>query len=323
MNRRDPCIALVALAALPLGLGAQQPGRVYRMGRLISVPLGRTYPEWVPSMAKLGWVVDQNLILVERSSNGSYERLPELAAELVRLNVDVIWTLAAPETEAAKQATKTIPIVFYLHGDPVGRGHVASLAKPGGNITGTSQMMPERTAKRVSFLKQLLPGATRVAVLWNDANPAKLLDWKATQDAAAALSLGLDSFGVKGPEDFQAAFDAIRRARPDALMTLDDPLTYTKRAATVEFAASARLPAVYAAQDYVEIGGLLSSYPPELELVRLNVYYLDRILRGAKPADLPVQHPTIFTLAVNLKTAKALNLTIPQALLALADVVIS
>jgi putative ABC transport system substrate-binding protein len=254
MNRRAPCIALLAVTVLPLGVEAQQPGRVYRIGWLISGPPSESNA-WTQSMAKLGWVVGQHVTLEVRSSYGHFERLPELAAELVRLDVDLIVTLGALETEAAKQATSTIPIVFFVHGDPVGRGHVASLAKPGGNITGTSQMLPELCAKRLQLLKQLLPGASRVAVLWNAANPTKLLDWKATQDAAAGLTLGLDSIEVRTPDDFPAAFDAIRKAKPDGLMTLEDSLTAFSVAKIVEFAASARLPAIYGGFPYVDVGG--------------------------------------------------------------------
>ena len=322
MNRRDTALALLGLAALPIGSGAQQPGRVYRIGFLLADPkLGTAFFD--RPLAKLGWIVGQNVMIESRYSEGRMERLPELAAELVRLNVDVIVTFGGPETEATKQATKSIPIVFIAHGDPVGRGHVASLAKPGGNITGASQMLPELCGKRLQLLKEILPGASRIAVLWNAANPTKQLDWRVTQDAARTLQLTLDSFEVKGPNDFQAAFDAIQKAKPDGLMTLEDPLTGYMQAATVEFASSAHLPAIYGVPGYVSLGGLMSYGITLDEFILMSTVYIDKILRGAKPADLPVQQSTVFHLEVNLKTAKALKLTIPPTILARADTVIS
>jgi len=320
INRRSLVLACGSLLA-PLATRAQPAGKVYRIGYLGTDPSGQL-EGWEQAMAKAGWITGKNLTVETRFSRGRYELLPKLAADLVGLNVDVIVVEAAPQAEAAKQATTTIPIVFLMHGDPVGRGHVASLARPGGNITGASQMLPELSAKRLQLLKQLLPRISRVAVLWNAANPAKAVDWKATQEAAGALAIALDSCEVRGPDDFQAAFATARRARPDALMTLEDPLSYMQRAATVEFAASAHLPAIYGSPGYAEIGGLMSYHINLDEFVRLNVYYVDKILRGARPADLPVQQPTTFSLVVNLRTAKELNLTIPQAILNRAEVVI-
>jgi putative ABC transport system substrate-binding protein len=321
MNRRDTSLALLALAALPIGARAQQPGRVYRIGYLGTDP--RLSSEaWFQAMTKLGWIVGQNVVIEARYSEGRAERLPALAAELVRLNVDVILAEAAPMTEAAKQATKTIPIVFVIHVDPVGSGHVASMARPGGNITGATTMSAELCGKRLQLFKELIPSASRIAVLWNAANPAKSADRQATQDAARALAFDIESIEVRDPNDFEAAFDAIRRARPDGLMTLEDPLTYFRRVAVVEFAASARLPAIYGSPGYADIGGLMSYNVKGDEYMRLSAYYVDKILRGAKPADLPVQQPMIFSLEVNLKAAKALGLTMPSKILTRADVVI-
>ncbi len=323
MNRRETSIALLAVAALQAGARAQQPGRVYRVGFLSSLPpVPAMRLVWEQAMTRLGWAVGQNLIRIDRVTDGHYERLPALAAELVRLEVDVIIAFAAPETEAARQATRSIPIVFMVHGDPVGRGHVASLAKPGGNITGGSQMLPELSVKRLELIKQVVPAASRVAVLWNAANPNKRVEWQAIQLGSRTLGLSLVSCEFTSPQDHRAGLEAVRNAKPDALMTLDDPLSGNMRVATVEFAAAARLPAIYSANIFVEIGGLMSYHVRFEEFQRLNAYYVDKILRGAKPADLPVQQPKTVGLAINLRTAKALNLTVPQAVLALADQVI-
>ncbi|MEJ8825729.1 ABC transporter substrate-binding protein [Variovorax humicola] len=324
MNRRGISTALLAMAALPHVAEAQKPGRVYRIGWLgAEAPGGSVVPfrpEWRQLMAKRGWVLDKNVVVIYRYTD-RMEQLPELADELVRLNVDVIVAFAAPQTEAARQATKTIPIVFFVHGDPVGRGHIASLARPGGNITGYCQMLPELCVKRMQLLRELLPGASRVAVLWNVANPTKMADWKASQDAARDLALKLDSCEFTGPDDFQAALEVARKARPDALMPLEDSLTYRFRNSIIEFAARERLPAVYGGP-LAEFGGLLCYHLDVDEVYRLNAYYLDKILKGAKPADLPVAQPTSFTLSVNLKTARALDLTIPRSILTRAEIVV-
>jgi len=323
MIRRDIPTALLALAALARLAQAQEPGRIYRVGWLDVEPPGPSRPlnpVWVETLFKLGWVIDKNLVILYRYTDRA-ERLPELADELVRLKVDAIVTFAAAQTEAAQQATKTIPILFLVHGDPVGRGHVASLARPGGNITGGSQMLPELCAKRVQLLRELLPGASRIAVLWNAANPSKEIDWQVTQDAARALAFKLEPCRFTSPDDLQAALELARAAKADALLPLEDSLTYRFRRTIVDFASSARLPAIYAAE-YTQFGGLMSYYTNPDEFFRLNAHYLDKILRGAKPADLPVAQATRFMLAVNLKTAKALNLKVPQTLVARADVVV-
>ena len=324
MNRRETCVVLLALLAPPSGARAQQPGRVYRVGWLSAAPPRPSVgPVWDRAITKLGWIVGQNLVREFRVADGHYERLPALAAELVKLDVDVIVAVAAPETEAAKQATRTIPILFMAHGDPVGRGHVASLARPGGNITGASQMLPELGVKRLQLIRQVVPGALRIAVLWNAANPTKRVDWQALQEGARTLGLSLVSCEFTSQEDHRASLETASRAKPDALMTLDDPLSYHLRTTTVEFAAAKGLPAIYGLEGYVEVGGLMSYHTSQDELLRLNAYYVDKILKGAKPAELPVQQPTNFSLAINLGTAKALNMTIPKAVLALAEQVVN
>ncbi len=322
MNRRDAVLALIALGALPLSIEAQQRGRVYRIGVLLTDPRNQSFELFRRNLRELGWIEGQNLTLEVRYSEGRAERLPELAAQFARLNVDLIVVEAAPHTEAARQATKSIPIVFLFHGDPVGSGHVASLARPGGNITGVRQMLPELSAKRLQLLKELLPGATRVAVFWNAANPTKHIEWKATQDAGQALMLTLDSREVTSSDDFPVIFGAIRRAKPDAVLVLEDPLTYFHRPEIVEFAARERLPAIYGVQGLENDGSFMTYGIDPAESYRLGAVYVDKILKGAKPADLPVQQPTRFELMINLKTAKALRVKIPQSVLLRADRII-
>jgi len=236
--------------------------------------------------------------------------------------VDLIVTLAAPETAAAKRATTSIPIVFVTHGDPIGTGHIASLAKPGGHITGISTFTPELAPKRLDLLKEAFPHIARVAVLWNAANPAKLLDWREVQGAARALGVALQSREVRGPADFTSAFAAMRKQRPDALMTLNEPLTLHFRASIVAFAATERLPAIYGPREFVDAGGLIAYDSNVADNYRRAATYVDKILKGTKPGELAVAQPTKFELVINLKTARALGLTIPQQLLMRANEVI-
>jgi len=216
----------------------------------------------------------------------------------------------------------SIPIVFGLHGDPVGTGHVASLAKPGGNITGLATMAPELSGKRLELLKEAFPRIIRVAVLWNSANRAKAEDWRETQGAAHALGVTLQSREVRGPDDFPSVFASMTTQRPDALVTLDDPLLLNSRTSIVAFATKERLPVIYPQRDYTDAGGLMSYGPSISDLFRRAASYVDKILKGAKPGDLPIEQPTNFELVINLKTAKALGLTIPPSLLLRADQVI-
>lgn len=256
-----------------------------------------------------------NLMMENRFADGVLERLPALAAELVSLKVDVIVAVAAPETAAARQATKTIPIVFVVHGDPVGTGDVATLARPGGNVTGLGQMAPEISRKQLEILQQVLPKVARVAVIWNTANPTKVSDWREVRSSAQALGIAVRSREVRRTADFSGVFAAIRKERPDAILTLVDPLTITMRASIVEFAARERLPAMYPAQAFVEAGGLISYGPDLVDLFRRAPRYVGRILRGAKPAELPVEQASKFD-------PRALGLTIPPSLLLRADQVV-
>ena len=270
----------------------------------------------------LGWIEGQNIALEYRYSEGRLERLPDQAADLVRSNVDVIVAWAAPEAGAAEMATRTIPIVFLTHGDPVGSGQVASLARPGGNMTGLRQMLPELTTKQLELLRHAVPSISRVAVFWNSASRIKRLDMGELQHAARALGVTLQSREVRTLDDFDSVFVATKRERPDALLTLVDPVTFTQRHLIAEFAARERLPAMYAVREFVEAGGLMSYGVDLRDLFRRGASYVDKILKGVKPGDLPIEQPTKFELVINLKTAKALGLTIPQSLLQRADQVI-
>jgi putative tryptophan/tyrosine transport system substrate-binding protein len=318
MNRRAFVTALGALLVAPLDAEAQQARKSARIGVLAAgVPNMYTvrYEAFRQGLRELGYVEGQTIAIEYRYAEGKFERLPDLASELVRLNVAVILASSAPETGAAKRATTSIPIVFGLHGDPVGTGHVTSLAKPDGNITGMATMAPELSGKRLALLKEAFPRIARVAVLWNATNPAKVEDWRETQGAAQALGLTLQSREVRGPDDFPSAFAAMTTQRPDALLTLDDPLLLNSRTSIVAFAAKQRLPVIYPQRDYAEAGGLMSYGPSISDMFRRAATYVDKILKDARPADLPVEQPTKFEVVINMKTAKALGLTIPPSLL--------
>ncbi len=319
-------IVALALLAAPLAADAQQPGKVPRIGFLWasspSDPASQRYREvFRRGLRDLGYIEGQNIAIESRSAEGKYDRLPGLAAELVRLQVDVIVAVGAA-APAAKQATTTTPIVMVGAGAAVEAGLVASLARPGGNITGLTQMLPELTAKRLELLKEAVPKVSRVAVLWNSANPVKALDWREIQVAARALGVTLQSVEVQEPDEFDRALAAIPRGHPDALITLDDSLTFLHRTRIVNVAAKSRLPAMYGLTAFAEAGGLMAYGPNVPDLFRRAATFVDKILKGAKPADLPVEQPTRFELVVNLKTAKALGLTIPQSVLIRADQVI-
>jgi putative ABC transport system substrate-binding protein len=248
--------------------------------------------------------------------------LPELAAELVRLNVDVILAFGTLAPLAAKRASATVPIVTANAGDPLGSGLVASLARPGGNVTGMSLMARDLGGKRLELLKEILPWLSRVAVIWNAANPYSALVFEETRGAAKTLAIELQSLEVRGPGDFDGVLDSAVRKRPDALVVVEDPLTFNHRKQIAESCAENRLPAMYGLREYADAGGLLAYGASQEDLLRRAVGFVDKILKGVKPADLPVQQPTKFELVINLKTARALGLEIPPTLLARADEVI-
>jgi len=330
MDRRTfLCGLTLGTLSMPSAADAQQNEKVWRIGYLFtgSLPAPQSVPIlrniFVPAMRDLGYIEGRNLIIEVRSANGRPERLPELAAELVRLPVDLIVTLGDSEVRAAKQATATIPIVMSPSGDPVGAGYVASLARPGGNITGLSWVSPELSAKLLELLKEAAPNIASVAVLWNSGNPVKVRDFNEIRRAAGTLSLGLRSVEVKAQSDLAMAFGAITRARPDALLTLvDEVLTPWTFGRIADFAAKGRLPSIVGLDMYAAAGGLIGYGPTLSDIHRRAAVYVDRILKGAQPADLPVEQPTKFELVINLKTAKALSLTIPQSLLVRADQII-
>jgi putative ABC transport system substrate-binding protein len=270
-------------------------------------------------LRELGYVEGKNIIIEYRYGEGRMERLPGLAADLVRLKVDIIVTGGRPSTRAAKQATSTIPIVMAAAGNPVGNRFVASLARPGGNITGLTTMRGDLTGKRLELLKETASKISRVAVLWG---PPAASNFKIAEGAARLLGLELQSLEVRGPEDLEGAFRAATKERAQALVALRNPAIFNERKRIAELAIKNRLPAIYDDREFVEAGGLMSYGTNQADLYRRAATYVDRILRGAKPADLPVEQPTKFELIVNLKTAKQIGLTIPQSVLYRADKVI-
>ena len=335
-SRRHFLRGSLALAGLGLLSGcrllppqAQQPAKVARIGYLALIRSDdparvRLFEAFRQGLRELGWVEGQSFELDFRSAEGQAERLPALAAELVRREPDVLVTAGAfPTVRAVMDTTSTIPIVFPTYGgDPVADGIVASLARPGGNVTGLTSTAPESNGKRLELLKGVVPGLSRVAVLWNAANAALANDWRETQAAAQALGVRLLSAVVHGPEDFESAFEAALAEAPDALITLPDSITLTYRSRIIDFAAKNRLPAIYMQREIAEDGGLMAYGANLLDLFRRSATHVDKILKGVRPAELPVERPTRFDFLVNLKAARALGLTIPQEVLMQATEVI-
>jgi putative ABC transport system substrate-binding protein len=315
------------LLAAPLAAPAQQAVKVWRIGYLTSgfkeVP--GTNPGLVPfsqSLRELGYVEGRNLTLEIRHAEGRTERFPVLAAELVNLKVDMLVAASTPGALAAKQATSTIPIVMVSVGEPVEVKLVDSLAHPGGNVTGLSLIAPQLAAKRLDLLKQALPKLSRVTVLWNSANQGMKARFQETEVGAQSVGVALQSVTVQSPDDFEPLFATMTRNRPESLLVLADTVTVANRQRTVEFAARNRVPAIYEARTFVDTGGLMSYGVDFSDHYRRAAVYVDKILKGAKPAELPVELPTKFELVINLKTAKALGLTIPPSLLLRADQVL-
>jgi putative ABC transport system substrate-binding protein len=321
MRRRDFITLVSGAAGWPLAALAQQSGKIWRMGFIAHVH-ERFYDALFKGLQEFGYVEGQNLIVERRYAEGRAERFPEFAAEMVRLNVDVIVVVTTPAALAVKKATTTIPIVHPNAIDPLNTGLIASLAHPGGNLTGGAQLTAETSAKRLEVLKKMVPGLSRGAVLWNPGNPALAFAWKETQGAARMLGVTLQSHEVQGPEDFKAAFAAIAQERPDALLALQDAVTLQQRKEIVDFAIQKRLPGMFQEKGWAEAGGLMS-YGENLAYMYLRAAsFVDTIFKGANPADLPVEQATKFELVLNLKTARAIALTIPDLFLALADEVI-
>lgn len=310
----------------PLTVGAQPPGKVYRIGYIQTVApqemvaLSKAFEE---GLRELGYVEGRNIVIERRFAGGKQERLPDLAVELVRQKVDVIVTGANPVIAAVKRATTTIPVVMTTSRDPVGSGFVASLARPGGNITGiSSDPTPEVQSKRLQLLKDMVPKASRVALLWNPLPPAAETYRQVLEDTAGKLGVGVLAVGVRGRDEFEAAFAAIARERVEALVVLPDPVFFTARTLVVQLTTKHRLAAVIHAREFVEIGGLISYWSSLERQFRRAAFYVDKILKGAKPGDLPVEQAAIFELAINVKTARTLGLTIPQHIRISADHVV-
>ena len=327
MKRRELITLIGGAAAWPLAARAQQAGKVPRIGFLLfGSPEDTAYAQLIGAfrsgLRDLGYIEGNNIVIEYRYAGASQERLSDLAADLVRTQVDVIVANGTPGPLAAKRATVKIPIVMTSAGDPVGSGLVASLARPDGNVTGMSLMAPDLGGKRLELLKEALSRCSRVAVLWNSANPYPALVFKETQVAAEKLGIQVHSVEIQQPSDFADGFAVMRSVRPDAMIVVEDPLMVGHRSVIIDFAADHRLPALYGFKEFAVAGGLISYGAGVPDLYRRAASFVDKVLRGSKPADLPVQQPTKFELVINLKTAKALGLEIPPTVLARADEVI-
>ena len=304
---------------------AQQSARIPKVGFLAAstAPGESSRPAAVKEgLAELGYVEGKNIVIEWRQAGGNLDRLATFADELVRLKVDVILTAGSTATRAAKEATNTIPIVMLQDNDPVRSGFIASLARPGGNITGLSTLRPEISGKRLELLKEIVPGLSRLAVLGSSNNPGNAEGLKETQLAAVALKLQIQYLDVHGVKDIEAAFRDARAERAEAVLVLGGPIFNVKPKELASHAAKSRLPVVYVRENFVNAGGLMSYGVNLADLQRRAATYVDKILKGAKPADLPVEQPATFELVVNLKAAKQISLTIPPNLLARADKVI-
>ncbi|MEK6242872.1 MAG: ABC transporter substrate-binding protein [Pseudomonadota bacterium] len=331
IRRRKFLLSAGALLAAPLAADAQQAAKIARIG-ILALRDSRAPPvaphaveALLQGLRDLGYVEGRNLVMEYRYAEGKLERLPALAAELVALKVDIILVPGTPHALAAKHATKTLPIVFIGVSDPVTSGLVTSLARPGGNVTGLSALAPELVGKRLEQLKQAVPGVSRVAVLWQPGAIGERTEkdmLKEAEVAARALGVRLQFVEARGPADIDRAFSDMTRERAGALTLLASNMFTIERRRLVDLAAKNQLPAVYPQREYVDAGGLISYGPNIADMYRRAATYVDKILKGAKPADLPVEQPTKFELVINLKTAKALGITIPQSLLVRADEVI-
>jgi putative ABC transport system substrate-binding protein len=325
-SKKFVCSVLaVMFLALSFPVGAQQRGKVPRIGFLAAPSpsfFSTRMNAFREGLYELGHVEGKNISIEYRYAGGKLDRLPGLAAELVSLKVDVIVTSSAPGAVAAKNATKTIPIVFVTAGDPVETGLVTSLARPGGNITGLTTHAPELSGKRLELLKEVLPRITRVAVLWNPSNPGFSDMLKEMQAASQAHALQLQSLEVRSLEDFEGAFESITKGNSHAIIVVSDPFLNTHHRLILDLAVKHRLPAMYGGPEVVDAGGLMYYGPGFSDQYRRAATYVDKILRGMKPAELPVERPRKFELVINLKTAKQIGLTIPGSVLYRADRVV-
>ncbi len=314
----------LSVVVVPLAAAAQPPPKVPRVGYLSigsasdprRIALSDAFRQ---GLRGLGYIENRSINIEARFAEGSYDRLPELAAELVRLKVDIIVAYSTPATKAARDATRTIPIVMSAVVDPVATGLVASLGRPGGNVTGLSLMAPELIGKQMQLLTELVPRVSRVAVLWNPANPSNKPQLREAEAAARTLRVRLQPLEARDPNDFDSAFAAMTRERAGAVIVLVEGVFIDNRIQIARLAEKARLPAVYGIREHAEAGGLMFYGASPVDLNRRVATFIDKILKGAKPGDLPVEQPTKFEMVINLKTAKVLGLTIPQPVLIRAD----
>jgi putative ABC transport system substrate-binding protein len=325
MNRREFIALFGGTAAVwPLAASAQQPPKLRTIGfsgQSTRAAESELVAAFTQRLRELGWIEGRTITIEYRWSEGRAERFVQIAAEFVRLKVDVIVTSGTPQVLATKQTTSVIPIVITTANDPVGTGLVASLARPGGNVTGLSNQMADTAAKRLELLREVVPGLRRLAILGNVGNPGAVLDTREAQAAASAVGLEATTFEIRRAEEIAPLFEPFK-GRADALYVASDPLVNTNRIRVSTLALGARLPTMHGVRDYVEAGGLMSYGPSIVDQYRRAADYVDKILRGAKPGELPVEQPTKFDLIINLTTAKALGLNISDNLLTLADEVI-
>jgi putative ABC transport system substrate-binding protein len=326
MRRKIYVLVAAALVLISVHLAeAQQTKKVPRIGYLNGASpsaISARIEAFRQGLRELGYVEGKNIVIEWRHAEGKLDRLPALAAELVRLKVDIIVSAGSTSTRSVKEATVTIPIVMTQDSDPVGSGHVASLARPGGNITGLANLSPELSGKQLELLKEIVPRLSRVAVLGTSTRPATAQALKEIELAAGALKVKLQYLDVLSSKDIETAFRAASKGRADAVLVLASPVFTSQRTQIVELAVKSRLPAIYDRREFVEDGGLMTYGVNVIDLDRRAATHVDKILKGAKPADLPVEQPTDFDLVINLKTAKQIGLTIPPNVLARADKVI-
>ena len=302
---------------------AQNKSTLPRIGILyLGAPPNANVDAFIRGLRELHYIEGKNILIEYRFAQGKAERLPELARELVQLRVDAIFTTGTPAIFAVKEATKTIPVIFFSTSDPVGTGVVASLARPGGNITGITALASDLWPKRLELLKEIFPKLTRVAMVWNKGNAGMALEAKATQEVAGPLGITVQDRGLKDPNDLEVVFAVMSKERPDGFLALMDPVLNSYQKQILDFLAEHRLPAIFENRTWVEAGGLISYGADYAEAHRRAAALMDKVLKGTKPADIPVEQPTKFELVINLKTAKQIGVTIPPNVLARADKVI-
>ena len=319
-------VLLLAIAVASPSIDAQQASRMPKIGFLATTNKATLAPFITAlrlGLRELGYIEGQTVLLEVRLADGAVERLPQLARELIALKPEVIVATSDPAIASVRRETQTIPIVMAFSSDPAGAGFVASLAHPGGNVTGLSTLSPDISGKRLELLKEVVPRLSRVALLWDPDSRGNLLDYKEPEVVARSLHVELQSVELSRVEDLDHALSAVTKGRAQALIVpAGNPIVLTRREQVASFAQRSRLPSIYGARDYVDVGGLMSYGPSATALFRRAAVYVDKILKGARPADLPVEQPTKFELVINPKTAKALGLTIPPSLLQRADYVI-